>query len=89
MELSPRRIALHAGLFVLTFITTTLAGSEWTHGKSILVSGYTWEDFLSGMPYSVPFLFILSVHEFGHYFTAVHYRIKTTLPYYIPLPPLP
>jgi Peptidase family M50 len=89
MELSPRRIALHAGLFLLTFITTTFAGSEWIHGKSILVSGYTWADFLSGMPYSVPFLFVLSVHEFGHYFTAIHYRIKTTLPYYIPLPPFP
>lgn len=89
MELTPRKIALHLGLFLLTFITTTLAGAEWTYGKSILVAGYTWADFLSGMPYSIPFLLILSVHEFGHYFTAVHYRIRTTLPYYLPLPPFP
>ncbi len=89
MELTPRKIALHLGLFILTFITTTLAGAEWIHGKSVLVTGYTWADFLSGMPYSVPFLFILSAHEFGHYFTAIHYRIRTTLPYYIPLPPFP
>ncbi|MBL7849119.1 MAG: site-2 protease family protein [Cyclobacteriaceae bacterium] len=89
MELTPRKVALHLGLFLATFITTTLAGAEWIYGKSILVPGYTWADFLSGMPYSIPFLLILSVHEFGHYFTAVHYRIRTTLPYYIPLPPLP
>lgn len=89
MELTSRKIALHLGLFVLTFITTTLAGSEWVYGKSIFMDGYAWSDFFSGMQYSVPFLFILSVHEFGHYFTAIHYRIKTTLPYYIPLPPFP
>jgi membrane-associated protease RseP (regulator of RpoE activity) len=92
MELTPKKILLHTGLFLLTFVTTTLAGSEWVHAKSIsalLVGGtYTWEDFLGGMPYSVPFLLILSVHEFGHYLTAVHYRVKTTLPYYIPLPPI-
>ncbi len=92
MELSPRKILTHLGLFILTFITTTLAGSEWVYGKSItalLVGGtYTWEDFALGMPYSIPFLFILSVHEFGHYFTAIHYRVRTTLPYYIPLPPI-
>ncbi len=79
----------HGGLFLLTFITTTLAGAEWVYSKSILVPGYTWNDFLSGLPYSVPFLLILTVHEFGHYFTAVYYRVRTSLPYYIPLPPLP
>ena len=41
------------------------------------------------MSYSVPFLLILTVHEFGHYFTAIHYKVRTSLPYYIPLPPFP
>ena len=27
---------IHGSLFIVTFITTTLAGAEWTHGKSIL-----------------------------------------------------
>jgi membrane-associated protease RseP (regulator of RpoE activity) len=35
------------------------------------------------------FILILSVHEFGHYFTARFHKIKTSLPYYIPLPPFP
>ncbi|MBS1977672.1 MAG: site-2 protease family protein [Bacteroidetes bacterium] len=87
MELSPKKILLHTGLFLLTFVTTTLAGAEWVYSKSIFMEGYSWADFVSGMPYSVPFLLILTVHEFGHYFTAVHYKVRTTLPYYIPLPP--
>jgi Zn-dependent protease len=32
-------------------------------------------------------LSILTAHEFGHYFVALYYRVKVTLPYYIPLPP--
>lgn len=80
---------IHTALFVATFVTATLAGAEWTYGRSVFMPDYAWSDFFSGLPYSVSFLFILTVHEFGHYFTARYYRIKTSLPYYIPLPPLP
>lgn len=71
-------------LFLLTLTTTTLAGSELCYGKSIFYGAYSWSDFFKGMNYSLPFLFILSVHEFGHYFTARYHRVKSTLPYYIP-----
>ena len=93
-----KNFLLHGGLFVITLITTTLAGAEWTHGQSILHftedgiffnENYSWSTFSSGFPYSVCFIMILTAHEFGHYFTAVYYRVKTTLPYFIPLPPLP
>src|SRR5688572_17568866 len=80
---------IHSSLFAVTFVTTTLAGAEWVYGKSILMPGYTMNDFLSGLSYSIPFLLILTVHEFGHYFTAAYNKIKASLPYYIPLPPLP
>lgn len=80
---------LYGSLFVVTFLTTTLAGAEWTYGKSFFYSeNYSWGDFASGLPYSICFLTILTCHEFGHYFTAIYYRIKTTLPYYIPIPPI-
>ncbi|GHM98667.1 zinc protease [Cytophagales bacterium WSM2-2] len=78
---------IHSALFIITLITTTLAGAEWTNGKSILAEGFTWADFAGGLPYSICFLAILTCHEFGHYFTAIHYRVRTTLPYFIPLPP--
>jgi membrane-associated protease RseP (regulator of RpoE activity) len=81
-------ILVHGGLFIVTLITTTMAGAEWTFGKSVFTPGYSWSDFQSGFAYSIPFLLILTVHEFGHYFTAMYYRIKVTLPYFIPLPPL-
>lgn len=89
MRITPKEILVHSSLFIVTFITTTFAGSEWTQGKSVFMPGYGWEDFYSGMSYSIPFLLILGVHEFGHYFTAIHYKVKTSLPYFIPLPPLP
>jgi membrane-associated protease RseP (regulator of RpoE activity) len=74
-----------AGLFVFTFIATTLAGSEWVTNKSLLYSeGYTWADFSSGFAYSIPFLLILGVHEFGHYFTAKYHKVEVTLPNFIP-----
>src|SRR5258706_6907607 len=84
---------LHSSFFIIILITATLAGAEWTNGKSImsyfvLGTEYAWADFAGGLPYSICFLTILTCHEFGHYFTAIHYRIKTTLPYYIPIPPL-
>jgi membrane-associated protease RseP (regulator of RpoE activity) len=87
---------LHLLLFVVTFVTTTLAGAELTFGKPLIALtsegifvnwGYTWADFASGLPYSICFLSILTAHEFGHYFVALYYRVKVTLPYYIPLPP--
>lgn len=75
---------IHLGLFVLTLITTTLAGAEWSLGKFVIL-GMSWDDFLFGFHFSIPFLAILTIHEFGHYFTARFHHIKVSLPYYIPL----
>ncbi|MGE0589492.1 MAG: site-2 protease family protein [Cyclobacteriaceae bacterium] len=89
MKITLKQALIHLSLFVVTFVTTTLAGTEWTYSRSVFMPDFTFDDFLSGMSYSVPFLLILTVHEFGHYFTAIHHKVRTTLPYYIPLPPLP
>lgn len=75
----------HFLLFLFTFLTTTLAGAEWSHGKVLFITGLTTAEILNGFHYSVPFLLILSVHEFGHYLTARYHDLKVTLPYYIPL----
>ena len=45
MELTYKKVLLHLGLFLITFVTTTFAGSEWVYGKSVLVAGYGWQDF--------------------------------------------
>lgn len=86
-------------LLLVTLITTTIAGAEWIFGKSIYAlnegggltinTHYSLSDFATGLPFSMAFILILSVHEFGHYLTARYHQIKTSLPYYIPLPPFP
>ncbi|HEY9046043.1 MAG TPA: site-2 protease family protein [Ohtaekwangia sp.] len=98
MTKETKRALLQAGLFITTFITTTLAGAEWCYGKSIFAytkdsigfnTNYSWADFALGMEFSVPFLLILTVHEFGHYFTSLYHKIRASLPFYIPFPPNP
>ncbi len=75
---------IHLGLFLLTLIGTTFAGAEWSEGSIVGMEGYGWSNFTAGFGFSIPFLSFLTCHEFGHYFTARRYNIKTTLPYYIP-----
>jgi membrane-associated protease RseP (regulator of RpoE activity) len=88
MSSDQKRVLLQLGLFITTLITTTMAGAEWTYGRSVFMPDYSWSDFFSGLQFSVPFLLILTVHEFGHYFAAKYHKIKVTLPYYLPMPPL-
>jgi membrane-associated protease RseP (regulator of RpoE activity) len=77
---------LHILLFLITYITCTLSGFEWITGKSII--GQFKEikvvDILEGWKYAVPFLLILTFHEFGHFFVAKLRKINVTLPYYLP-----
>lgn len=80
---------LQVGLLIITIFTTTIAGAEWQFGKWLFFVPDEYrmslEDFKSGLKFSLPFLGILTVHEFGHYFTARFHHIKVTLPFYIPL----
>ncbi len=87
--IKPFSYFVHLLLVVVTFFTTTWAGSEWVTGKSVWMESYTWAEFAQGMHFSVPFLVILAFHEFGHYFTARLNRVHSSLPYFIPLPPFP
>ena len=74
-------------LFIVTLTATTISGAEWMFSKSILYGDplLSSSELLAGLYFSVPFLGILTVHEFGHYFTAKYYNVKVTLPYYIPM----
>lgn len=87
------RYSLHLLLFVLTLVTTTIAGAEWRFGKLFFwgpegfswTGSFTWAELAAGLYFSLPFLGVLTVHEFGHYFTARRYKANVSLPYYIPL----
>jgi membrane-associated protease RseP (regulator of RpoE activity) len=80
------RPGLAIGLLIATLATTTLAG--------VVLAGVSdqalQEDFsllLSGLPYALALMAILGVHELAHYLAAQRYRIRTTFPYFIPVPP--
>lgn len=77
---------LHIGLFLITFVTTTIAGVEWVSGSA---GPYDVSLLLKGLPYSLSILFIIGCHEFGHYFAGIYHKVKTTLPFFIPFPPIP
>ncbi len=84
-ELSDTRWGLALGMFLATLITTTIAG--------VNLQGITSEELnsnpdllVTGLAYSLPLLLILSIHEFSHYLVAIYYKIRTTLPYFIPFP---
>lgn len=90
MSKETRRILFQIALFLLTFFSTTVAGNELAYGRNIFFTpDYGWQDFVNGFSFSVPLLLILTVHEFGHYFVAIYHKVKTSLPYYIPIPPIP
>ncbi len=74
---------LPSGLFILTFFTTTVAGVGWLNKDMTDLANFSY-----GLPYSISLLAFLLAHEFGHYFAARFHRIKTTLPFFIPAPPM-
>ncbi len=87
-----KQYGIHLLLFVLTVFTTLIVGAELTTGKIFFGMGATpaqyileWNEMVKGASYSFAFLLFLTVHEFGHYLTAMYYRVKATLPFYIPI----
>jgi membrane-associated protease RseP (regulator of RpoE activity) len=79
----PRPI-VHIVLFLATFATTTMAGALHVGADPFA----SVPAFLSGLPFSTTLMMILLCHELGHYALALHHRVPTTLPYFIPGPPL-
>jgi membrane-associated protease RseP (regulator of RpoE activity) len=95
------RYGLALLLFGLTFFCTTTLGPvlyAWSRFglpsdvypliTPRLVAG-VWSDpamLRLGLSFSLPVLIILFVHEMGHYLACRHYRLPSTLPYFLPLP---
>lgn len=72
---------LHVSLFIVTFITCMIAGTQWSY--------HDWTEVLNwhhGLTYAILILTFLSAHEFGHYFASKYHKVDATLPYYIPFP---
>jgi membrane-associated protease RseP (regulator of RpoE activity) len=80
-----KRVWLNILLFLATILTTMMMGASLI-GYGIDVIFENPFQILHGWEYSFAVLFILTCHEFGHYFAARWHKLNVTLPFYIPLP---
>jgi membrane-associated protease RseP (regulator of RpoE activity) len=87
-RIRPQKYWLHLLLFVTTLLTTSLAGLQWLGRPSDVLLMNRFSDLAAGFPYALSLVGILACHEFGHFFASVYHRIKATLPFFIPMPPL-
>jgi membrane-associated protease RseP (regulator of RpoE activity) len=72
-------------LLLVTLLTTTLVGAR-IAGVTPATVQMNPSEILKGLPYALALITILGIHELGHYFTAQYYKIRSTLPYFIPMP---
>lgn len=77
-------------LFVLTCLTTTMAGAYMAGTDVSLLRLFSdFGSLRSGLSFSIPLMMILLAHEMGHYLTSRYYGVDSSMPYFIPAPPTP
>lgn len=78
---------LNLTLFLLTGLTTTMAGAYMAGADFSLFHPFlSLVNLAYGLSFSVPLMAILLVHEMGHFLTARRNRVQATYPYFIPAP---
>jgi membrane-associated protease RseP (regulator of RpoE activity) len=81
------RPLLALGLLLVTFLTMVIAGTLIDKPMAQRTFPQSWAALQAGLPYALGLLAFLGIHELGHYFMARRYRVPTSLPYFIPVPP--
>src|ERR1700752_3051072 len=78
---------LNLVLFLLTLLSTTMAGAD-TAGVPVTLRAplQSLLNLPAGLSFSIPLMSILLAHEMGHYLTSRRYGVDATLPYFIPAP---
>ena len=90
-----KSIWINVFLILLTIITTILTGSILNIGyndiwnlSNILII-FNLENLIYGaILFAFPLMTILFIHEMGHYFVSKKHGIRTSLPFFIPVPPI-
>jgi membrane-associated protease RseP (regulator of RpoE activity) len=94
-------LILASSLFLLTLVTSLLAGTHfaaaYAHNQAASLDAF-FETFrllyrhpaalLAGLPFAITLLGVLLVHELGHYFACRHHHIRSSYPFFIPAPTL-
>jgi membrane-associated protease RseP (regulator of RpoE activity) len=88
-ERRPAPVTRHVVLFILTVVSTTLAGVNFytsyaSELGSVALNASLTSLILHGTLYSFGVVAILGAHEFGHYFACRYYGVDASLPYFIP-----
>ncbi len=79
-----KNLFLHILLFIITFLTTVLAGALQA-GVNIIEEP---EKIHKGFPFAFTLMSILLAHELSHYIASRKHNVEATLPYFIPAPTL-
>jgi len=90
-----KSVLINITLLIATIITTVITGSIlylghfdiWTVTNVINVFNVK-NLFYGGILFAFPLMSILFVHEMGHYFSSKKHGIKTSLPFFMPIPPI-
>ena len=81
------RPGLAIALAITTLVTTTFAGVAFIGGVDNTQALRADPTLLKqGLAYGLSLMFILGVHESGHYLATRYHQLKSTLPYFIPVP---
>jgi Zn-dependent protease len=86
---------INISLLIATIITTSLTGSILHMGYNDLwnipriMDVFMPENLFSGiLLFAFPLMSILFIHEMGHYYVSKKHGIATSLPFFIPIPPV-
>src|SRR6185369_2754348 len=87
----PAPVTRHVVLFLLTVVSTTLAGVNFYTSYASELGNVTPNAsitslILHGTLYSFGVVAILGAHEFGHYYACRYYGVDASLPYFLPVP---
>ncbi len=98
---SKKSLALAGGLFLLTFVTCLLAGTQFSaayaHNQAASFDAFmqTFASLyrnpialLAGLPFAITLLAVLLIHELGHYFACQRNHIHSSYPLFVPAPTL-
>ena len=66
----------------LLSLCLSVAGAESASKHWMIFGKHFWEAFL----FSTALMFILTCHELGHYLQSRRYRIRSSLPFFLPMP---
>ncbi|MCT7948537.1 site-2 protease family protein [Ancylothrix sp. C2] len=84
-SLELNRPFLAFALFLLSLFTTTVVGAQMA-GVSAKSQSLNLGILQLGLPYALALMGIFGVYAVSRFFVARHYRLRSTLPYFIPIP---